>query len=107
MTTETQYLQLNETELYELIDKEIHDKQSNAFPASTKELTEKGRRWFESKFQLLKDSICPYKESILNESDESKAFIETVDLISKLTLGIAPAKLAALLIKIGIKHLCK
>lgn len=100
-------LTLREEELYEILGNDLIKGQKQAFPLTQSQIIDRGKKWFNAKVELLRKSVCPYQKTIATESDEKKALVQVADLVAKLTLGVSPFAIAALLLKIGLKHLCE
>ena len=97
----------SEAELYETLGKELTSKQ--AFPLSGAEALGRGKAWFNAHLTAFRSVICSESsfKFLTEENDTKTAMIAVAELIAKVTTGVAPVTVAALLVKIGVKKICQ
>jgi hypothetical protein len=95
---------MSEAELFAAIGADLTGRA--ALPASQQELRERGKAWFKNNVQKLSAAVCPYAQKLAEETDTQKAIVAIADLIASVTIHIAPFKVAALIVKAGVRKLC-
>lgn len=74
-------------------------------------LVERGKQLLEKKYSLICDTLCGHprvKDFISSdESDEAKLLLLVCDVLSTISIGLPPFYVSAILVKIGIRRMCK
>jgi hypothetical protein len=103
--SDTDLLQLKEDDLYALIGDDLAGPQ--AFPLTQSELIERGQAWFNANLDRLRAVVCPHAKQLTEETEARSALIAVADLLAGVILHVAPVKVAALILKVGVKKLCR
>ena len=102
---------LDESELLIKIGMDLAEKEMLIGPLSKQALLEKGQNWFEKNYTNFEKAICLNEKarSFSNSSDTDTATVlaAIADLISSICIGVPPFTVAQLLLKRGLKVLCK
>ena len=102
---EKDILQLAEADLYEMIGDEVAGRQ--VFPLTREELIERGRAWWRAHLDQIRSVVCPHARELIAETDSWSALIAIADLLAGIIFHVAPVKVAALVVKAGIRKLCE
>ena len=102
---------LNESELLIKIGMDLVENEMLIAPPSKQALLEKGQNWFENNYINFEKAIC-LNEKARSFSDYSDTDTVTIlaaiaDLISSICISVSPFTVAQLLLKRGLKVLCK
>ncbi len=102
---------LSEDELLIKIGKDLAEQEVFMVPPSKRALLKKGQRWFEKHYVEFEKAICLNEEakalSNLADTDTLTILTAVADLISSICIGVSPFTVAQLLLKRGLKVLCK
>lgn len=98
-------LRLAEHDLYEMIGDELAG--HPVFPLTRDELIERGRAWYRAHLDQIRSVVCPHAETLTEDSDVQSALIAVTDLLAGAILHVTPVRVAALVIKAGVRKLCE
>lgn len=101
-------LALSEEELLISLAREL-DKSFHVFPRSPSALIEMARLWLKEKRMEIQCAICTsekVREHAL-DSDQLILAVAITDLIAGICIGVSPATVAVLLVKMQVKKYCK
>ena len=105
----TTLVQLDDEELYFLLGKEVLKGEQNFSFLSRKQIIEKARVWFRLNLPVFQNKVCQNAavREAYEKQDAGNIVAGIIDLIAGALTGIAPATVAYLLYRQGIKLLCK
>ena len=100
---------LDEDELYFLLGEEVLKGEQNFSFLSRKQIIEKAKVWFKLNLPLFQAKVCQNAavREAYEKQDAGNIVAGVIDLIAGALTGIAPATVAYLLYRQGIKLLCK
>jgi hypothetical protein len=104
--SEAELINLADEELFAVIGQDVAGRAGAQLPYS--DYVSIGKEWFESRLSHLQSYVCApeLSERLLRESDEGKLVRELVDLLGSLLLGVRPAAIATLIVRIGLRRFC-
>ena len=103
---------LNANELLEIIGREISKGQMGLGKEDPEEYIDRAKRWLSMHKEKLHKKICnSHVAKVANKnqstSDHLLLIASVADLISELTLGVAPIVVSGAIVKLGLKSLCE
>lgn len=100
---------LTEDEIFLRIGKEVLKDEKSFKLFTSKQIIIKAKVWFEMNLTIFQERICANKaiRDIYEQHDVVNLSTAIIDLIAGALTGIAPATVAYLLYKRGIKIMCK
>lgn len=103
------YLEKNLDELLDELGRQVSDKSKDIFPVDPIEAIEYGKFWMNYWANDLQQIVCKnptIQKYLANDSDEKTIFLEVLNAIISAKFGIAPAVIAAILVKKGLNIYC-
>jgi len=97
-------LRLTKSELLASIGADLTGK--SALPSTAAELVARAQAWLKANANKIRGAVCPHAQKIAKETDTKAAVIAVADLISSVVIHVAPFKVAALVIKVGVEKVC-
>lgn len=104
-------LRSSEDELYLALGRQLYG--TPAFPPQSSHLRQMAKQWLAANHEALRQAVCGSKRCKDLAAQDLKTHEQVVlataiaDLISHVTLGVAPVTVAVLLVRQGVHHLCK
>ncbi len=111
MTTDSDIkalLELEESDLLELIGHDLIGAEKSALPKDRQQLIRRANEWFFDRLQPIKDAVCANSQvrSLYGENDTTPLILAVADLIGGLCIGVSATTVAYLLVKRGVGLLC-
>jgi hypothetical protein len=103
-------LALSEDELLAKIGIDVAGESLRLRPPSVQDLIQKGREWLIANMQMLQNQVCrdlELRRMVENPTDNQVLAIAVLDLITSYVVGVSPITVTALLIKRGLRNLCR
>jgi len=99
-------LDKSQEQLLEIIGQELLGSSGLSFDSD--QLITFGRNWFEKQLPHLRENVCTniVTQHLLKNTDEVILIGAIVDIISSVCVGVTPATVATLIVKIGLKEFC-
>lgn len=103
---------LTETQLLHAIGAQLSEDTFNIRSVPSEELIERAREFLSTKRLQLQHAICNHQKIMAIKVDEGETSNVTLitavaDLIASIVVGISPVTVAVLLVKKGLRNLCR